>query len=53
MSGTPTYELARRARSRGITVPAIDVVIAACAQVHGAGLESADSDFQRLWRVSD
>ena len=47
------YELARRARARGITVPATDVAIAACAQVHGAGLESADSDFQRLWRVSD
>ena len=42
------YELARRARARGITVPATDVAIAACAQVHGAGLESADSDFQRL-----
>ena len=47
------YELARRARARGITVPATDVAIAACAQVHGAGLESADGDFQRLRRVSD
>ena len=40
------YELARRARVRGVTVPATDLVIAACARVHGADLESADSDFQ-------
>ena len=47
------YELARRARARGVTVPATDVAIAACAQVHGADLESADSDFQWLRRVTD
>lgn len=50
------YDLARRARARGVTVPATpatDVTIAACAQVHGAGLESADSDFQWLRRVTD
>lgn len=45
------YELARRARAKGVTVPATDVVIAACAQVHGADLESTDSDFQWLRRV--
>ena len=42
------YELARRARSRGVTVPATDVAIAACARRHGAYLESADADFERL-----
>lgn len=47
------YELARRARGRGVTVPAADVVIAACAQVHGVALEPADSDFHRLRRVVD
>ena len=42
------YDLARRARSRGVTVPAMDVAIAACARRHGAGLESADTDFELL-----
>ena len=42
------YDLARRARSRGVTVPATDVAIAACARRHGAGLESADADFELL-----
>ena len=42
------YDLARRARARGVTVPAVDVAIAACARRHGAGLESADKDFEML-----
>ena len=42
------YDLARRARSRGMTVPATDVAIAACARRHGAELESADADFELL-----
>ena len=42
------YDLARRARIRGVTVPAADVVIAACAHCHGAALESADKDFGLL-----
>ena len=42
------YDLARRARTRGVTVPAADVLIAACAHWHGAALESADKDFARL-----
>jgi len=42
------YELARRARAAGVSVPATDVLIAACARRHGAGLETADSDFERL-----
>ena len=47
------YDLARRARSRGVTVPVADLVIAACAQCHGATLESADSDFALLRGVAE
>ncbi len=42
------YELARRARSTGVSVPATDILIAACARRHGAELETADSDFTLL-----
>jgi len=45
------YDLARHARAQGVTVPAADVAIAACARRHGAGLESADSDFELLASV--
>ncbi len=41
-------ELARRARSVGVSVPATDILIAACARRHGAELETADADFERL-----
>ena len=47
-----SYDLARQARSRGITLPATDVVIAACADRHGAAIESADSDFALLAAVT-
>ena len=46
------YDLARRARSRGVTVPATDVAIAACARRHRARLESADRDFELLAGVT-
>ena len=42
------YGLARDARSAGVSVPASDIVIAACARRHGAELETADSDFELL-----
>ena len=42
------YGLARRARSAGVSVPATDILIAACARRHGADLETADSDFEQL-----
>jgi len=45
---TSAYELARRARSSGVSVPATDILIAACARRHGADLETADADFERL-----
>jgi predicted nucleic acid-binding protein len=31
-----------------VSVPASDIVIAACARRHGAELETADSDFELL-----
>lgn len=40
--------LACEARRQGITVPATDLLIAACARHHGADLETADSDFELL-----
>jgi predicted nucleic acid-binding protein len=39
------YELARRCRAAGVTVPATDLLVHACARHHGAALEHADSDF--------
>lgn len=40
--------LAKKARAAGVTTPATDVLIAACARHHGAVLEHADSDFDLL-----
>jgi predicted nucleic acid-binding protein len=45
---TASFDLARRARAKGITVPATDILIAACALHHGAGIETSDSDFDAL-----
>ena len=45
------YELARRARAQGVTAPAVDLAIAACAQRHDVRIESADADFLRLSEV--
>jgi predicted nucleic acid-binding protein len=36
------------ARAKEITVPAADILIAACALHHGAGIETSDSDFDAL-----
>jgi predicted nucleic acid-binding protein len=46
------YDLARRARAAGVSVPATDVLIAACARHHGAELEHSDSDFAQLSKLS-
>lgn len=43
--------LARRARSSGVSVPATDILIAACARRHGAQLETTDADFALLRSV--
>lgn len=45
---TMAYDMARRAGARGVTVPAADILIAACARSHGATLETSDSDFALL-----
>ena len=47
------HDLAGRAQCHGVAVPAIDVMIAACARRHGASLESADSDFELLASIED
>ena len=46
-----TYELARKARSAGVSVPATDLLIAACAKRHDADLEHSDSDFTQLAKL--
>ena len=45
------YDLAKRARGQGVTVPATDILIASCARRHGADLEFADRDFELLASV--
>ena len=46
-------ELARRARSRGLTVPAADLLIAACAGHYGLRILAVDTHFDRLARLSE
>ena len=45
------FDLAQRARSAGISVPATDILIAACARHHQVELEHADSDFSLLEKL--
>ena len=45
------FELARRCRAAGVTVPATDLLVHACARHHGAALEQADSDFEAIATV--
>jgi predicted nucleic acid-binding protein len=45
-------ELARQCRATGVTVPATDILIAACARQHRADLEHADGDFDAIARAS-
>jgi len=47
------HGLARRCRAAGVSAPATDVLIAACARYHGASLEHADSDFDRIAAVAN
>ena len=42
------HDLARRCRMAGVSAPATDVLIAACAFHHSARLEHADGDFDRI-----
>jgi predicted nucleic acid-binding protein len=45
------YELARRCRATGVTVPATDLLMIACSRYHGATLEQSDSDFDQVTRA--
>jgi len=45
-------ELARQARSAGVTIPATDLLIAACCRRHECEIEHADSDFLQLARLN-
>jgi predicted nucleic acid-binding protein len=45
------FDLARRARSAGISVPATDILIAVCARHHDVELEHADTDLSRLEKL--
>jgi predicted nucleic acid-binding protein len=44
-------ELARKARVAGTSIPATDLLIAACARHHAVDLEHADSDFTALQKL--
>ncbi|TVR49907.1 MAG: PIN domain-containing protein [Puniceicoccaceae bacterium] len=43
--------LAGRGRKRGLSAPAMDILIAACARHHGLELENDDADFDWLMTV--
>jgi predicted nucleic acid-binding protein len=45
--------LARKARAAGVTVPATDLLIAACAKVHRVDIEATDSDFEAIRSLED
>jgi hypothetical protein len=46
-----SFELARRARTRGLTVGAQDLMIVARAKRHGVPVESRDSHLERLIKL--
>jgi predicted nucleic acid-binding protein len=45
------FDLARRARSRGLTISAPDLIIVACAKRHGVAVESRDAQLERLAKL--
>jgi predicted nucleic acid-binding protein len=45
-------DLARRCRAAGVSVPATDLLIAACAFHHGVRIEHEDADFDVIGRVA-
>ena len=49
--GVLSTELARKARARGRSVPAMDILIAACAAHHEIPVESCDEHFKWLARL--
>ena len=49
---TRAFDLARKARSAGLTVPATDILIASCARHHGVALEHMDGHYDGLAKLS-
>jgi predicted nucleic acid-binding protein len=45
------HDLARRARSAGISIPATDILITACARHYQVKIEHSDADFTRLEKL--
>jgi predicted nucleic acid-binding protein len=48
---TLSCDCAEKARAAGITTPAIDVLIFACARYHGVSIEHADRHFELLAKL--
>jgi hypothetical protein len=46
-----SFDLARRARARGLTVGIPDLMLVACAKRHGVQVESRDVDVERLTKL--
>jgi predicted nucleic acid-binding protein len=44
-------ELARNARAQGLTCPATDILIKACANYHGAAVVAVDAHFSELAKL--
>jgi len=42
------HRLARRCREKGLTIPTVDIVIAACAAHYNLELEHCDSHFEKI-----
>jgi predicted nucleic acid-binding protein len=45
------YDLARRARTAGLTIPVADLLIIACARHHGVAIETTDAHFSELEKL--
>jgi predicted nucleic acid-binding protein len=45
------FDLARKTRIAGLTVPATDLLIAACARHHGVALEHRDAHYDSLAKL--
>lgn len=45
--------LARRCREAGLTVPASDIIVSACAVNHGVELEHCDGHFDKIMPIAD
>jgi hypothetical protein len=45
--------LARLSRKNGVTAPATDVLVVACARTHQVGIEHQDAHFAAILRITD